>query len=332
MSIFLAKRIIANLRDNSSLDSVNTKDPVLPENSTEKKKKYTQKKCSHGKLRNRCVSCGGSSICVHHRVHHQCIECGGSSICIHRKIRHMCIECKGTGICIHHKIRAYCVDCCGSQICIHRKIRSVCLICSSLPTLTCDYPFCGYQTKRKIIFRNHIKIHSEDNRRNRKKKETLIAQVLTKNNIPYTREHTVTYKCISDINNSSSRIDFVLEHRDQQGIFGLIFLEVDEHQHKWNMLSCEISRMSKIIESLRVDGNMLPIRFVRYNPDAFTVNGAKMKMKQDERHRMLLQTLTATVFERPFGVKYLFYDSDENERPCVLKDSDYFESFKSFVL
>ena len=90
--------------------------------------------------------------------------------------------------------------------------------------------------------------------------------------------------------------------------------------------------MSKIIESLRVDGNMLPIRFVRYNPDAFTVNGAKMKMKQDERHRMLLQTLTATVFERPFGVKYLFYDSDENERPCVLKDSDYFESFKSFVL
>jgi len=217
-------------------------------------------------------------------------------------------------------------------MCLHNKRRTICLICSPLPTLACEFPLCGFRTKHKTLFQRHGMIHSEDRVRKRKKQEALIAQVLTKNNIPYTREHTVTYKCISDISNSNSRIDFVLEHRDQQGTFGLIFLEVDEHQHKWNMLSCEISRMSKIIESLRVDGNMLPIRFVRYNPDAFTVNGTKMKLQREERHRMLLQTLTATVFERPFGVKYLFYDSDENERPCVLKDSDYFESFKSFVL
>ena len=288
--------------------------------------------CSHKKPRHQCVDCKGSSICMHLKKRSMCVECKGSQICMHGKMRSRCVGCKGSSICMHLKQRAICVKCKGSQICVHQKIRSVCLICSSLPTLTCDYPFCGYQTKNKTVFRNHVKIHSEDRVRKRKKQEAVIAEVLTKNNIPYTREHTVTYKCISDIKNSNSRIDFVLEHRDQQGTFGLIFLEVDEHQHKWNMLSCEISRMSKIIESLRVDGNMLPIRFVRYNPDAFTVNGAKMKMKQDERHRMLLQTLTATVFERPFGVKYLFYDSDENERPCVLKDSDYFESFKSFVL
>ena len=391
MSIFLAKRIIANLRDNSSLDSVNTKDTVLPtvlpENSTEKKKqKYTQKKCPHGKQRSKCVSCGGSEICIHHKLRRQCVPCGGSAICIHRKRRdrcvpcggsqicshgkrrdrcvpcggseicvhskqrsscvscggssicshgkqrHRCVPCGGSAICIHGKRRDRCVPCGGSQICSHGKRRDRCLICSPLPMLQCDYPLCGYETKRKDNFQAHAKIHSEEYAHKRKKQEALIAEVLTKNNILYTREHTVTYKCISDIKKSNSRIDFVLEHRDQQGTFGLIFLEVDEHQHKWNMLSCEISRMSKIIESLRVDGNMLPIRFVRYNPDAFTVNGAKMKMKQDERHRMLLQTLTATVFERPFGVKYLFYDSDENERPCVLKDSDYFESFKSFVL
>ena len=70
MSIFLAKRIIANLRDNSSLDSVNTKDPVLPtvlpKSSIEKKKqKYKRKKCPHGKERCYCVSCGGSQICIH---------------------------------------------------------------------------------------------------------------------------------------------------------------------------------------------------------------------------------------------------------------------------
>ena len=146
--------------------------------------------------------------------------------------------------------------------------------------LQCEYPLCGYQTKNKNHFQRHGKIHSEDHLCNRKKKETLIAQLLTKNNIPYTREHTVTFKCISDINNSNSRIDFVLEHRDQQGTFGLIFLEVDEHQHRWNMISCEVSCMSKIIESLRLDGNMLPIQFIRYNPNTFTVNGMKMKLQK----------------------------------------------------
>ena len=111
----------------------------------------------------------------------------------------------------------------------------------------------------------------------------------------------------------------------------MIFIEVDEHSHDGFPISCEISRMTKIVESLKIDGNDLPIRFIRYNPHTYTVNGKKQKTYQKTKHYILIQNIKTCIFNTDFSVKYLFYDEIDN-RPASFLDSEYNEQFKQFVI
>jgi hypothetical protein len=52
-------------------------------------------KCPHGKRRNECVECNGSTICDHKIKRHYCILCGGASLCQHNRAKHACGACKG---------------------------------------------------------------------------------------------------------------------------------------------------------------------------------------------------------------------------------------------
>ena len=58
------------------------------------RKNKNKNKCEHGRQRNNCKDCGGSSICIHNKRRQICKGCGGSSICIHNKIRSACKICK----------------------------------------------------------------------------------------------------------------------------------------------------------------------------------------------------------------------------------------------
>ena len=131
-------------------------------------------------------------------------------------------------------------------------------------------------------------------------------------------------------NDSYSRIDFVIEHTDTNGTFGIIFLEVDEHEHKFYALSCEVSRMSKIIEILTIQGNTLPIQFIRYNPHEFKQDNETCRTTQKQRHATLIDTIYITTFTKQLSVKYLFY-TNYNNIPIILNDPEYNENFKQFV-
>ena len=85
--------------------------------------------CPHGRERNRCKECGGSSICEHGRERPKCKECGGSSVCEHRRLRHQCKECDGSQICEHDRVRSQCKECGGSRICEHGRQRYFCKEC-----------------------------------------------------------------------------------------------------------------------------------------------------------------------------------------------------------
>ena len=119
-------------------------------------------------------------------------------------------------------------------------------------------------------------------------------------------------------------------HTDNNGIFGIIFLEVDEHQHKSYELTCEVSRMSKILEILTIQGNTLPIRFIRYNPHSFKLDNETCRTTQKQRHATLINTIYTTTFTTHFSVKYLFYNN-YNNIPIILNDPEYNENFKQFV-
>jgi hypothetical protein len=86
-------------------------------------------KCEHGKQKNYCKECGGSSICQHGKQKRYCKECGGSSICQHGKQKRYCKECGGYSICQHGKQKSYCKECGGSSICQHGKNKYICKEC-----------------------------------------------------------------------------------------------------------------------------------------------------------------------------------------------------------
>ena len=95
-------------------------------------------------------------------------------------------------------------------------------------------------------------------------------------------------------------------------------------------MSCELSRMSKVIESLTIDGNTLPIRFIRYNPHSYTVDNMKQKTNQTQRHQQLIEKIVNTEFTSQFSVKCMFYDTI-NGKPAIFNDPEYTDAFKEFV-
>ena len=97
--------------------------------------------CEHGRQRNKCKECGGSSICEHGRRRYDCKECDGPGICEHGRIRSQCKECGGSQICEHGRRRSQCKECGGSQICTHGRRRSVCKECS-------PHNFCTHGRRR----------------------------------------------------------------------------------------------------------------------------------------------------------------------------------------
>ena len=124
-------------------------------------------------------------------------------------------KCKGGAICEHNHIRSTCKKCKGGSVCEYRTCKSKC---------------CGFQkTQRKIWFqKTQKKTHSPEYALRKTKEEHKIEGLLLDNNIRFNIQHK-SYSCDEDIDNSSSRVDFVIEHTDTYGTFGIIFLEVDKN-------------------------------------------------------------------------------------------------------
>jgi len=101
------------------------------------KKTRERNKCIHGRLKNHCKQCGGTSICQHGRQKNLCKECGGASICEHNRIRNTCKQCGGTSICEHNRQRSDCKECGGASICEHNRRRSECKQCGG--SQICDH-------------------------------------------------------------------------------------------------------------------------------------------------------------------------------------------------
>jgi hypothetical protein len=96
----------------------------------------------------------------------------------------------------------------------------------------------------------------------------------------------------------------------------IIIVECDEFQHDDRDTSCEVARMTQVNEALALEGNTLPIIWIRWNPDAFRVNGDLQKVKKKERGHLLvrfLKALESTTSLEPGSVSifYLFYDHDD---------------------
>ena len=153
---------------------------------------------------------------------------------------------------------------------------------------------------------HYISQHTPEGQARQKKQEQRLARALDAAGVPYKREHRIDFSCMGATN---CRIDFLVLLAN--GV--LVMLECDEHQHPGTGYSCDLRRMAYVREALTIEGNTLPLVFLRYNPDAFKVGGVTRPTKKKDREARLvallrdLEVRDATGLP-PMTLQYLYYD------------------------
>jgi hypothetical protein len=177
--------------------------------------------------------------------------------------------------------------------------------------------------------------HTAEGSQRRKRKEHRVCKLLEQNDIDFSREHHIDFRCIGeDRDGSFCRIDFIIEIKDEDGLpEGYICLEVDEFQHSHYTVGCEVRRMTEFHRSVMAARMDLPIVFVRYNPDAYKVDGKTRKTTLTVREATLISLIRNISVDKDqgLGVYYLFYDSDR-EQPSIFEDPEYDDYFKQCLL
>lgn len=199
----------------------------------------------------------------------------------------------------------------------------------------CPDPNCDVSFSQTKGLKEHIeRYHTVKGIQNHKKQEQWIAGVLDAANIPYKREHQIDFTCVETPGQDDrkfAKIDFVLDH--VKG--GLVFIEIDEDQHRFGKysISCDIVRMSKVLESVTLEGNTLPILFLRLNSNAYQVDGKKKLTRKYRRAEKLLEILKNFSFENSpaLQVQYMYYDIEDDEL-SIHRDPDYNSYIKSCCL
>ncbi len=183
----------------------------------------------------------------------------------------------------------------------------------------CDFDGCGASFARSTHLAAHKKaIHSERGQQRQKKREEQVAKFLTEAGIAFERETHVAF--CGDAEKKSARVDFVCYFEDR-----IVCLEVDEDQHSHYGVACDVARMLNIAAQHTMR-SPLPLHFIRYNPDAWQVDGRKQKALRQQRHSWILRELMRSVHD--FTITYLCYDM-ANGRPVVLADGDFPEDLKA---
>jgi hypothetical protein len=111
-----------------------------------------------------------------------------------------------------------------------------------------------------------------------------------------------------------------------------VVVEIDEHQHSGYQCECEQARMINIAQDV---GGGMPVRFIRFNPDAYrTSEGIRTKAKKG-RTDILIKTLRSSMLHKPAALLtaiYLYYDGfDSHKLEVATIDMDIAKLAASFA-
>ncbi|GAQ90268.1 hypothetical protein KFL_006200080 [Klebsormidium nitens] len=260
-----------------------------------------------------CTQCDatfahGEGLWSHQRMHsgkrpYACIECDakfarGSDLRSHQRTHtgerpYACTECDATFAQ-------------GGGLQIHRRTHTgerpyACIECGAA-FVTSD--------NQKKHFRDY---HTAEGQQRRKREEERVAKLLEGASIDFKREHAVSFRCILD---TFARVDFIIILNGK-----VIVLEVDEYQHDGYGVACDVSRMIKLYGAWLLEGNTLPVRFLRYNPHLFRVDGKQKKLKRVVREDRLLRAIREASEAEGDGMRvwYLYYDVVAG-KPAIMQD------------
>ena len=187
----------------------------------------------------------------------------------------------------------------------------------------CEFPHCDAKFSDRSALVRHKQIHTERGQQRQKKREQQVARALSAAEITYDREVTVNF--CGEAGKRLARVDFVI-YRE----WGSVLLEVDEGAHDSYPVSCEASRMLNVFAEQMKQGRAGKYHFIRFNPDAYSEDGAVQKKLLKDRMAALLQTIEHEP-ERQYSVSYLFYTRTNSPFPDVCLDPDYPGSLRAIV-
>ena len=217
----------------------------------------------------------------------------------------------------------------------------------------CDISNCKEKFKIKSDLTKHIrKYHTEQYNARQKVQEEKVRIMLLSNNFKefdmseamppigyFKREKQINLSCAKIKNKKFARIDFIIATQDGNGY---IFLEVDENQHEYgydSSISCDMKRMAQVKESLSMEclGENREVPFIywlRYNPNAWHINGELQHVPKEVRQTRLVEWIKSFRTESYIGsmrIGYAFYDLNEDGALEVVCNENYNQTFASMV-
>jgi hypothetical protein len=146
----------------------------------------------------------------------------------------------------------------------------------------------------------HTHTPTERGIQRRKLREERLAKFLTSVGIPFDREQIVQF-CGEGVK-TLARVDSVIYKPDR-----IVALECDEDSHKSYTVLCDVTRMLDIAaqHALRSE---LPLHFIRFNPDGYTVDSRRQKPTMAARYRELILAIEDPV-SAPLTLTNMCYDT-----------------------
>jgi hypothetical protein len=167
------------------------------------------------------------------------------------------------------------------------------------------YVCTGENCDARFVAPNHLKTHFERNHSDRalvrrKKKEERLHRRLRAMGFTPDRETIVEFCGLGT--KKCARIDFVIYKEDR-----IVCIECDEHAHRSEVVLCDVTRMLDVAAMHRMRSD-LPLHFIRFNPDAYTVDGMRPNPHMNARLKELLLAIEEPV-SAPLAITYVCYDS-----------------------
>ena len=196
---------------------------------------------------------------------------------------------------------------------------------------TCEAKF----FHRPGMLRHFEACHTPEGAQRRKQEERKLELALKDAELYFDREVTINFQCLdSSAPKKFARLDFVHERADTTFV-----IEVDEHQHKDEPVTCETARMTRVFENYAVTTGALsskPLCFIRFNPHAFQIDDVTQKVLKKTRYAKLIDLLKTYQPQKLLEIIYLYYDcyhDDEKRlRAEIWDDPDYDETLKQCAI